>query len=339
MNARELVYKAFDLGEPERVPATLFGGGIWTIFNSGHNFLSFKGEPRKYAEVILETQRKLGSDIVYVGSGYNNFHAAALGGRIKIREVGAPDLEEPLVHMPEDIDSLDPAGVDEDDVIATIRDATRIVAQSIGEDVVVTVTAWGPFTLAAQLRGVEALMFGIYKQPEFVNKIIDFSRRVIERFYEPLIEDSIIDMVSIADPTASGDLISRKHFEAFALPALKKLIGGFKVRGIRTLLHICGNTSDKIDLIGVSGADCFSMDCKVDLGYAKEQLGGRMCIAGNVDPIGVMNQGTPEDVKSASEKCIYDAASGGGYILMPGCDIPPTVPYENIRAMLDVVKV
>ncbi|MFQ5816166.1 MAG: uroporphyrinogen decarboxylase family protein, partial [Candidatus Hydrothermarchaeaceae archaeon] len=61
-------------------------------------------------------------------------------------------------------------------------------------------------------------------------------------------------------------------------------------------------------------------------------------VAGNVDPVGVMSQGTVEIVRRASEKCIHDAAPGGGYVLMPGCDIPPTVPYDNIKAMLRVAK-
>ncbi len=339
MEPREIVLEAFELREPERVPATLFGGGVWTIFNSGNNFLSFKGQPKKYAEVILETQRRLDSDIVYVGSGYNNFHAAALGGRMKVREVGAPDLEAPLIHNPEDLDALNIEGVDEDEVIATVREAARIVAKKIGKDYVVTATAWGPFTLAAQLRGVEALMYGVYKQPDFVKKIIALSADVVNRFYEPLIADGVIEMVSIADPTASGDLISRKHFESFALPALKKMIGNFSRKGTRTLLHICGNTRDKIDLIGTIGADCFSLDSKVELSFAKEQLKGKMCIAGNVDPVKVMNQGTAEDVKRTSEKCIQDAAPGGGYVLMPGCDIPPTVPYENIKTMIRAAKI
>ncbi|MEE9595013.1 MAG: uroporphyrinogen decarboxylase family protein [Candidatus Hydrothermarchaeales archaeon] len=338
MNAKEVVNEAFDLGEPERVPATLFGGGVWTIFNSGNNFLSFKGKPEKYAEVVLETQRKLDSDIVYMGSGYNNFHAAALGGKMKMREVGAPDLEAPLVNEPEDLEELDLLGVDEDDVIATVRDATRIVAKNIGDEFAVTVTAWGPFTLAAQLRGVERLMFGIYKQPDFVRKITDFSAEVVKKFYQPLIDDGVIEMVSIAEPTASGDLISRKHFEEFALPTLKKMIGDFKAKGVSTLLHICGNTRDKIDLIGNTGADCFSMDSKVDLAFAKEQLEGKMCIAGNVDPVAVMSLGGAEGVRKASEKCIHAAASGGGYVLMPGCDIPHTVPYDNIKALMEVAK-
>lgn len=338
MKAREVVLEAFDLGEPERVPATLFGGGVWTIFNSGNNFLSFKGNPKKYAEVILDTQKKLDCDVVYVGSGYNNFHAAALGGRIKIREVGAPDLEAPLVNKPEDLDALNIEGIEGDEIIATVREATRMVAKKIGGDYVVTVTAWGPFTLAAQLRGVEALMYGIYKQPDFVKRIIDLSAEVVNGFYEPLVADGVIEMVSIADPTASGDLISRKHFESFALPALKKMMSGYKARGVRTLLHICGNTRDKIDLIGTIGADCFSMDAKVELGFAKEQLKGKMCVAGNVDPVKVMNQGTVEDVKKASVKCVHDGAPGGGYVLMPGCDIPPTVPYDNIKAMLKAAK-
>jgi uroporphyrinogen decarboxylase len=47
-----------------------------------------------------------------------------------------------------------------------------------------------------------------------------------------------------------------------------------------------------------------------------------------------MQQGTPEDVTAASLQCIRDAGDDAKFILMPGCDIPPSVPLGNIRAFL-----
>jgi uroporphyrinogen-III decarboxylase len=30
------------------------------------------------------------------------------------------------------------------------------------------------------------------------------------------------------------------------------------------------------------------------------------------------------------------AGREGGFVLVPGCDIPPTIPYENLRRFHDV---
>jgi uroporphyrinogen decarboxylase len=290
--------------------------------------------PEKMADIIISTSDKLKSDIVYCGSGYNNFHAAALGGEIKFRQVGPPDLAAPLVNSEEDLGKLSIEDLSEDKIVNTIWDATRIVAEEIGDNYLVTATCWGPFTLGAQIRGVEALMRDIFKNPDFAKKVVEFSAKLNFEFYKPLLEDGIIEIVSIADPTASGDLISKKHFEEFALPSLRQVTSNFKKRGIGSLVHICGNTTDKLDAIARCEATCFSMDYKVDLKKAKEVFKGNMCIAGNVDPVGALNQGTPEDVKKASIECIEKGSEGGGYVLMPGCDIPPSVPLENIRAFV-----
>ncbi|MEE8359008.1 MAG: uroporphyrinogen decarboxylase family protein [Candidatus Hydrothermarchaeales archaeon] len=335
MKPRDGIITAFEMGVPERMPVAFFGAGVWTITASGNTFMGLSKDAEKMSEVIISTAPKLGSDIVYVGSGYNNFHAAALGGEIKARPIGAPDLAEPLIDSVEELEALDLDRLDSDEVVNTVWEATKNVKEAVGDEYFVTTTAWGPFTLAAQIRGVEKLMRNIYKEPEFVKAVLDFSTRLLIRFYEPLLKDGIIDLISIAEPSASGDLISKKHFMEFVLPYLQRLTSDSRSKGAYTLLHICGNTSDKIDIIAESGASCFSLDHKVDLAMAKEVVGKKMCIAGNIDPVAVLANGSGDDVRRASLDCIDKAASGGGFVLMPGCDMPPSVPLENIRAFIE----
>ena len=338
MQPKDIILEAFELGTPERVPAVIYGGGMWTIKNAGKTFTDFIGKPEEYAETIIKTAGLLRSDMVFPGSGYNNFLAAAIGGKIKFRRIGAPDLEAPIINSPGDLEALDIGKVHENETIRTIWRASEIVHERIGDEYLVGTTAWGPFTKAANLRGVEQLMRDTYKNKEFVKQVVDFAKDLILAFYEPLIKDVGMQAVSIADPTASGDLISKRQFVDFALPALKELVQDIEKMGARTFLHICGNTSDKLHEIAESKAGCFSLDHKVDLATARETLAGKICIAGNVNPVAVLAEGTPEDVRRAAQECISAAAEGGGYVLCPGCDIPPTVPLENINAFTDAVR-
>ncbi|ADC65902.1 Uroporphyrinogen decarboxylase (URO-D) [Ferroglobus placidus DSM 10642] len=338
MRPKDILLEAFELGVPERVPAVIFGGGMWTIKNSGKDFLYYIGKPKEYAELIVKTADILQSDMVYPGSGYNNFLAAAIGGKIKVRHIGAPDLEGPIINSPEDLEALEIDKIYENEALQTIWKASEIVYNEIGDKYLVGTTSWGPFTKAGNLRGVEQLMRDIYKNKEFAKKVIEFAKDLIMAFYEPVVKDAGLEAVSIADPTASGDLISRRHFLEFALPPLKELIDEMKKRKIAVFLHICGDTSDKLREIAESKASCFSLDHKVDLGYAKSTLKSVICIAGNVDPVSVLNDGTPEYVEEVSNKCIHIAAEGGGYVLCPGCDIPPTVPLENIQAFIRAAR-
>ena len=338
MTSREIILKAFEGGKPDRVPVTLFGGGMWSIKACGTTFKELSSDATKMTDMLVAMSEKLLCDIVYAGSGYNNFHASAFGGGIKFREMGAPDLETHFISSAEDLQKLDLAQLDVSDVISTVKTALKATKEKLGRDYVVTMTAWGPYTLGARMVGEEAMMKATFKKPDFVHRVTEFATNLLIRLYEPLVADGTLQVISLADPTASGDLISKKQFETFALPYLKKFTDWAKSKNAHTLVHICGNTTDRLDLFPRTGASCISLDHKTDIAKAKELLHGKMCFAGNVDPVHVMLEGSVQDVENASRRVIETAGTDGGFVLMPGCDIPPTVPYENIQTFIRTAR-
>ncbi|MDA8089082.1 MAG: hypothetical protein M0Z61_02485 [Nitrospiraceae bacterium] len=338
MTPRETILKAFEGGKADRVPATLFGAGMWSIRNYGTTFKELSEDAVRMSDMLVTMSDKLLCDIVYAGSGYNNCHAAALGGSIKFREIGAPDLEASLIATEEDLLKLDISRIDNDRMIETTRKAAKLANAKIGNNYVMTLTAWGPFTLGARLVGEETMMKATFKKPAFVEKVVDFATSLLMRVFEPLLDDGTLEVVTLSDPTASGDLISKKQFERFALPYLKKFTDWARAKGAHTLLHICGNTTDRLDLFPATGASCISLDHKTDIIKARELLHGKMCFGGNVDPVKIMLNGSVQDVESSCREIIRNAGVDGGFVLMPGCDIPPTVPYENIQKFIQVAR-
>jgi len=338
MTPREIILKAFEQGKTERVPVTLFGAGMWSIKEYGTTFKELSLDAEKMADMLVKMSGRLVCDMVYAGSGYNNFHAAALGGGIKFREIGAPDLEAHIVSTEEDLMKLDLSKIDSNEVINTVKKALRLTKSKIGSEYAITMTAWGPYTLGARLVGEETMMKATFKKPDFVHKVVDFATDLLIHLYEPVVSDGTLEVISIADPTASGDLISKKQFEKFALPYLKKFNDWAKSKNVHTLVHICGNTTDRLDLFPLTGASCISLDHKTDIAKAKEVLHGKMCFGGNVDPVKIMLQGTVGQVEDACKQVIQTAGTDGGFVLMPGCDIPPTVPYENIQKFMQIAR-
>ncbi len=338
MTSLEIILKAFEGGKPARVPVTLFGGGMWSIRDYGSTFKDLSLDAGRMADMLVSMSGKLLCDIVYAGSGYNNFHASAFGGGIKFREMGAPDLETHFISSEEDLKSMDLSRLDSSDVINTVKRALKAAKEKIGNEYAVTMTAWGPYTLAARMVGEETMMKATFKKPDFVHRVTDFTTQLLIYLYEPLVSDGTLNVISLADPTASGDLISKKQFQTFALPYLKKFTGWARSKNVHTLVHICGNTTDRLDLFPETGASCISLDHKTDLSKAKELLHGKMCFAGNVDPVQIMLQGSVQDVEDACTRVIQTAGTDGGFVLMPGCDIPPTVPYENIQKFIRVAR-
>ncbi|MFQ5575687.1 MAG: uroporphyrinogen decarboxylase family protein [Anaerolineae bacterium] len=307
MNPKEAIFQAFERKPLDIAPATVFGGGVWTIRHHQTGFGAAVADPKAYADLILQTQAELKSPIVYVGSGYNNYLAAAVGGKIKERPLGAPDLAEDLINEHADeLDAIDPAVIENDPVIQNIWQATRLVADAIGDEYAVTATAWGPFTLAGQIFGVEAFMKATFKRKKEAHKTLQFATDLLKRFYAPLVETGVIPLMAIADPTGSGDLISARHFRTYCLPYLKPLIDWGHRHNCYTWLHICGDTTDKLTDIAETEADCFSLDYKVNLATAKEAIGDRVCLAGNINPVSVLDQGTVADTRQAGQAFLAD---------------------------------
>lgn len=339
MTPRETILKAFEGGKAERVPVTVFGGGMWTIKDYGTSFEELSQNTDKMVDMCVTESAKVRSDVVYVGSGFNNLHAVALGEAfgvgIKFREIGAPDLTDHFVNSEDDIDKLKKEDVLKHPIIKNIMEGTVRVKEKIGGTYLVTMTCWGPFTLAARFVGEEAFMKYTFKKPAFVEKMVDFCADLLITLYEPLVNQGL-EVLSIADPTASGDLINPKQMERFAVPPLKKMSDWSKSKGVYTILHICGNTSDRLELFPKTGCSTIFFDQKVDIAKARETLYGEMCFGGNIAPVHVLLEKTPAEVEAACREVIEIAGKDGGFVLVPGCDIPPTIPYENLKTFHDV---
>ena len=70
----------------------------------------------------------------------------------------------------------------------------------------------------------------------------------------------------------------------------------------------------------------------MDLEEAKQELGGRMTIVGNIPPVECLLHGSEEELRKEIREEVQKAAgSPKGYISASGCD----VPYQTDFAMLD----
>ena len=82
------------------------------------------------------------------------------------------------------------------------------------------------------------------------------------------------------------------------------------------------------------GADAISVEQRNHVAKSREKLGPDKLIFGNIDPYGVMVEGKPEDIDNA----VKEAITSGVNAIWPGCDIWPTVPRENMEALVRAVK-
>ncbi|MFA6710943.1 MAG: uroporphyrinogen decarboxylase family protein [Candidatus Methanomethylophilaceae archaeon] len=199
------------------------------------------------------------------------------------------------------------------------------------------ISSWGPLTTAGHLVGTEQLMFAIATDPEEVKKIIGFVSKFSAGAYKLELENGLmenVDFMCTADPSASGDLISPDMFEEYALPFNKEEQTVFRSNGMRSMLHICGNTTANLPYMIKCGSNAISVEQSVDPYEAVKIADNKVCMFGNVGPIRPLWQGTPEEVIDDTNRSI----DAGFRVITPGCSFVPMTPKENIKAMCDTVK-
>jgi uroporphyrinogen decarboxylase len=82
------------------------------------------------------------------------------------------------------------------------------------------------------------------------------------------------------------------------------------------------------------GADVLSVGPGIDIAEAKKATSGKVALMGNLDPINVLERGTPEQVSAEAARIMRIGKDGGGYIFDTGEMVPRDTPEENMRAMI-----
>jgi uroporphyrinogen decarboxylase len=336
MTGREVTQMAFELKEPPRLPVTLFAGGAWMVHRAGKTFAEIKENPEMIADIFIRAFERVGHDFFFTGSNFVNYPFHFLGCPIQDDSSDPPALLGTVIKSLKDVDSLSIQRVMTNPTMQGIIRSQHLVAESIGKKTLAMTTQWAPLSCAARILGLEAVLTATIEDPEGLLKLLDFCTELVWALMEPALEHPDILGANLADPVASGDLISPQTFRRFAAPFLKELVKRVRDKGKYSMIHICGNTSKILQDVVDIRPNCFSLEKKVDLRQAKEALGGKVCVAGNVSPTGAFLNGKPEEVVAEAKDCVQAWGKGGGYILTLGCDFPKTVPLENILALMSM---
>jgi [methyl-Co(III) methanol-specific corrinoid protein]:coenzyme M methyltransferase len=211
-----------------------------------------------------------------------------------------------------------------------LLNAVKILKQNVGSYLPIVAGITGPFSLAGHLVGIENLLKWVIRDPQNVQQAVDKACETGALFGKALREAGA-DIVLIADPSASSNLISPRTFKQFVKPAITRIVAA--VGGI-TFLHICGNANPILTDMADTGVDAISIDENVDVGKAKALLSGKVKIAGNISTTNTLLLQKPEDVAKA---CLQ-VLEAGVDILAPGCGIAPRTPNVNIKALVEAAK-
>jgi len=200
-----------------------------------------------------------------------------------------------------------------------------------------------PLDLLQYYRGINQLTEDIFERPE---KIKAISEVLVE--YEAM-RAMKQAMIMGAGEVPGAEIIffvnggppgmSPRIFDEFFWHYAKKSIENFVERGFRVRCHWDNDLTPHLGTMkhitdGLPKGKVLLDLEKTNMKRAKEVLGDRVCILGNV-PSALLVYGTPEEVEECCRKLIEDCAPGGGFVLSTECETPWDAKRENVRAIIE----
>jgi MtaA/CmuA family methyltransferase len=239
--------------------------------------------------------------------------------------VGRP--KEVLIKTHDDISRLRPFDIDNAERTKQRIESVRKMAAEVGQTHSVLGWVEGPLAEYGDLRGVENAMLDLIDRPDLFFKAGQIIVQNAITFAIAQIKAGA-DMIGVGDSASS--LIAPDMYAELVLPLQQKLIAAIHQAGATVKLHICGNIKNIVQHMAKSGTDIIDVDWMVPLEKARELGGPQITLCGNFNPAGVLFEGSPQDVADAARQCLK--AVPDRFILMPGCEVPPATPEQNIRA-------
>lgn len=337
MTSKERLIAALKFQPVDRVPMMILLGETWLIERNNMSFKELRELPDLGVDLIVSTYEDLGCDSVTTGLGCWIGALEAIGCPVEIEKKGAAIEVKPCIIDPEkDVPKFKIEDIarklDDSPLIEKMMRQTRNMKTAVGDDKLVCGQLVGPFSAANMMVGVKEFMVLLGKRSPYVPPILEYATAFCSEIARRYRENGA-DIVQVCDPCSSGDLISPRMYAQQVVPTLQPLYDSMRDYDV-TMIHICGKAGMRLPEIIKVGINGFSVDSPVDLAESMKEANGKLCMMGNFDPNGLLRLGTEEEVYQAALANLKVAGMGGGYVLMPGCDLAAETPPENLRALV-----
>jgi len=193
--------------------------------------------------------------------------------------------------------------------------------------------------LSLLMRSFNDFTIDLFRYPDEVEAACKALRGPICKLGLQLVALSGVKRVFIGGTRTSASFMSPRLFEKFALPEWEAVCDFFIRRGITPVLHFDSDWTPFFHYFRElpKGKCVMNLDGTSDIFKAREVLGDRMCIMGDV-PATMLKLGEPEEVDGYCRRLIEELGQDGGFILSSGCTVPIDARPENVSTMLHSVK-
>jgi uroporphyrinogen decarboxylase len=301
------------------------------------DFLSLCKNPDLATEVTLQPLARFPLDAAILFSDILTI-PDAMGLGLYFAEGEGPRFERPLREEWEvrDLSVPDPTGS-----LRYVMDAVVQIRRALNNAVPLIGFAGSPFTLACYMiegggsQDFRTVKRMLYSRPDLLHRILDLNAQAVVAYLNAQIESGV-QAVMLFDTW--GGALSHAAFHEFSLPYLRSVLesvhrsqDGHIVP--RTVFTKGGG--HWLESLADTGADCVGLDWTTAIATARERIGHKVALQGNLDP-GVLFA-TPEVVRSEAAKVLAGYGSGSGHVFNLGHGVSQFTPPDNVATLVDAV--
>jgi len=209
--------------------------------------------------------------------------------------------------------------------IPIVLEAIKLLKENVGNEIAIGAWVPGPFTLLSLLVETGALYMSMRRSPGVLHSALEFLTQVLSAVGKTYHEVGA-DFLTIHEMGGSPGALGPRLFESMVLPHLQTLTSALP-RPV--VLSACGRTNGTMRLLAASDADALSVDQTNDLARSRQEVPD-ILLFGNLDPVGLISQGTPAQITEA----FAGAVRSGADAVWPGCDLNLQTPLENLRTLV-----
>jgi len=296
------------------------------------NFLNLCHDPKKAAEVTIQPLDIVGVDAAILFSDILVI-PDEMGMDLEFIKGFGPKFNDPLIDQT-DLDRLI-GGQEAADKLTYVYDTIKLLRTQLderGDDIALIGFTGSPWTLATyMIEGQGTKTYNLckkmmYSNPELLHNILKKVTEVVKLYMEKQIESGI-DVVQIFDSWASA--IEPGVYDEFSWKYMVEIADHLKSKYPDTpIIMFPKGVSAFIERGLVYGNfDVFGVDWGTPMKMAKEHLGDKYVLQGNMEPCRLYSQeATTECVASIAE-----TMKDGRHIFNLGHGILPDVPVENAK--------
>lgn len=196
-----------------------------------------------------------------------------------------------------------------------------------------------PWTLATyMIEGGPSKTFSkikamLYQQPETLTLLLEKLALSVSAYLNAQIQAGC-NAVMIFDTW--GGILTTAAYQQYSLPYMEKIVKAIKQRfpSIPVILFT-KNGSQWLEKIADTRCDCISVDWTINIGEARQRVGDKVALQGNLDP--AILYAKPEIIKSEVRKIIEDFGNSSGHVFNLGHGMQPDFNPDHVTILVDAV--